>query len=87
MKFEPGKGYEKVVVDSKMLLEMSGDGDLDMVVGNGYSRNLVYLKNTGNKTNPVYTQQNGADNPFDTVDVGFNAAPTSLDMDNDGDPV
>jgi hypothetical protein len=65
-------------------LDMDNDGDLDMVVGN-YDGNLAYLKNTGTNTNPVYTQQLGADNPFDGMKFGSYAAPTSLDMDNDGD--
>ena len=65
-------------------MDMDNDGDLDMVVGNSDGK-LVYLKNTGTNTNPVYTQQNGADNPFDTVDVGDYAAPTSMDIDKDGD--
>ena len=29
-------------------------------------------------------QQNGVDNPFDTVEVGSRAAPTFMDIDNDG---
>jgi len=66
-------------------MDMDNDGDLDMVVGIKDDGKLVYLKNTGTNTNPVYTQQNGAENPFDGVNVGRNAAPTSMDMDNDGD--
>ena len=42
MKFEPGKGYEKVVVDSKMLLEMSGE---DCIVVEAPSGDVSYVRN------------------------------------------
>jgi len=36
-------------------------------------------------TDPIFEEQIGSDNPFDTFDVGDNAAPTFIDMDKDGD--
>jgi len=60
------------------------DDDFDMYVGNGDGE-IWYYKNTGSKTNPVFTRQTGTNNPFDGVDVGFAAGPTFADDDNDGD--
>lgn len=45
-----------------------------------------FLKNTGTATNPVFTLQTGADNPFNELDFesGY-ATPEFADVDGDGD--
>ena len=64
--------------------DLDGDGDLDAVVG---ERNgtLKYFLNTGSATAPVFSEQTGAANPFNGIDVGFDPVPTLADLDGDGD--
>ncbi len=65
-------------------VDQDSDGDVDMWVGNQDGQ-LQYFENTGSKTNPVFTERTGANNPMNGVDVGYNAAPSLVDQDNDGD--
>ena len=64
--------------------DLDGDGDLDAVVGEEYGT-LHYFQNTGSAVAPAFTELTGAANPFDGVDVGFNARPSFADLDGDGD--
>ena len=64
--------------------DLDGDGDLDAVVGEEYGT-LHYFENTGPAVAPAFTELTGAANPFDGVDVGFNARPSFADLDGDGD--
>ncbi|MBR8826408.1 MAG: VCBS repeat-containing protein [Gomphosphaeria aponina SAG 52.96 = DSM 107014] len=66
------------------LVDMDGDGDLDVVIGekNG---NINYFKNTGNGTNPQFVEVTGTQNPLNSFDVGNNSTPTWVDIDKDGD--
>ena len=50
-----------------------------------FDGNLNYFKNTGSATAPAFTQQTGAANPFNGIDVGYRAKPTLADLDGDGD--
>ena len=59
-------------------VDLDGDGDLDLVIGNK-SGTLEYFTNDGG----VYTL--AASNPFESVDVGSYAKPTFIDLDDDGD--
>ena len=64
--------------------DLDGDGDLDMMVGeNGGT--ILYYKNTGSASAPVFAQQTGAANPFNGSDVGCDSAPALVDLDGDGD--
>ena len=65
-------------------VDLDGDGDLDAVVGEEYGT-LHYFENTGSAVAPAFTELTGAANPFDGVDVGFNARPSFADLDGDGD--
>jgi hypothetical protein len=64
--------------------DVDGDGDLDALAGNTDGL-LIYFKNTGTATSPVYVQQTGAANPWDTFAFGTRVAPALGDMDRDGD--
>ena len=66
------------------MIDQDNDGDVDMWVGASNGK-LQFFENTGSKTNPVFTERTGADNPMDGVDVGYYANPTTIDQDNDGD--
>ena len=64
--------------------DLDGDGDLDAIVGES-DGNLNYFENTGSATAPAFTEQTGAANPFDGVDVGGDSSPSFADLDGDGD--
>lgn len=53
-------------------------------VGNGDGE-IKKLLNTGTASDPAFALETGADNPFNGVDVGHNAAPFCIDFDNDED--
>ena len=73
-----------VALASPAFADIDGDGDQDVFIGfnNG---TISYYKNTGSSTVPVFTQQTGAANPFNGVDVGDYSAPVFVDIDGDGD--
>jgi Ca2+-binding RTX toxin-like protein len=64
--------------------DLDGDGDLDALIGENFGI-LNYWRNIGTALAPVFSNQRGAANPFDGVDVGFDSAPTFADLDGDGD--
>ena len=67
--------------------DIDGDGDPDMFTQKGAS--FIYHKNTGSRTNPTFTKQEGTNNPFNGfMSQGLNSLGSSLelaDIDNDGD--
>lgn len=62
--------------------DLDDDGDLDAIVGDR-DGNLQFYENTGGATNPIFTAP--TENPFGLTKVLLNAAPTFVDIDNDGD--
>jgi hypothetical protein len=64
--------------------DLDNDGDFDAIIGeaSGY---VFYYKNTGDKANPVFELQTGANDPFLYVDVESHSAPAFTDIDSDGD--
>ena len=64
--------------------DVDNDGDVDAFVG-GENGQIRYFRNTGNATNPTFTQQFGGNNPMNGVDVGTESAPALMDYDADGD--
>ncbi len=65
-------------------VDIDGDGDQDAFIGEG-AGNINYFENTGNSTNPTFSEVTGASNPFNGVDIGGRASPTFVDIDGDGD--
>ena len=80
----PFDGVDVGGLSGPTFADLDGDGDLDAVVGDN-SGLLLYFRNTGTATAPVFVQQTGGNNPFNGVDVGYNTAPTFADLDGDGD--
>ena len=66
------------------LVDLDGDGDPDLVVGNNTGI-LYYFENTGTSSNPGFTERTGTANPLDGIDVGSYSTPTFGDLDSDGD--
>jgi hypothetical protein len=64
--------------------DLDNDSDFDVIVGNRVGT-IFYYQNTGTNTSPVFVQQTGTNNPFNTVDVGDDSSPAFVDIDNDGD--
>ena len=73
-------GYQS----APQLIDLDGDGDLDLVIGQTYGE-FKYFENTGTTTSPTFVQQTGTANPFDGLDGGDQVTPTFADIDNDGD--
>ena len=63
------------------LVDIDGDGDLDLFIGES-SGELNFYRNTGDAATPVFELV--TDN-FDDLDVGRRSAPTFIDLDHDGD--
>ena len=80
----PFNGVNVGLSSTPSFADLDDDGDLDAVIGefNGF---LKYYRNTGTALAPVFTEQTGASNPFNGVDVGFESAPSFADLDGDGD--
>ncbi|WP_414494711.1 FG-GAP-like repeat-containing protein [Synechococcus sp. MIT S9504] len=65
------------------LVDIDGDGDLDLFIGND-DGNTLFFRNTGTASVPAFTKQEG-DTPFGISDVGDSALPAFADIDDDGD--
>lgn len=75
----------ELVSDSRAnpaLVDIDGDRDLDAFVGNS-AGNTSFFKNTGTASNPIF--EAASINPFGLSNVGFNASPDFVDIDDDGD--
>ena len=65
--------------------DIDGDGDLDLIYGEANGK--VYLReNTGNATSPSFASAQAIKlTSFINIDVGYDATPRFVDIDNDGD--
>ena len=86
--FGANNPFDGILVPSLKIdfVDIDNDGDFDTFIGDN-SGNINYFENTGTGSNPVFTQQVGASNPFDGISspAGSYVLPTSVDIDNDGD--
>ncbi len=80
----PFNGIDVGNAASPILVDIDGDGDLDLVMGGVYGI-LEYYQNTGTTSNPAYEAKTGGNNPFNGINVGNVASPTLADIDGDGD--
>ncbi len=63
-------------------VDIDADGDLDTFVGNE-NGDMLFFRNTGTVSNPVFAAP--STNPFGLSTAGFNANPSFVDVDSDGD--
>jgi hypothetical protein len=80
----PFNSVDVGTVSTPNFVDIDGDGDYDAFIGEDFGE-IKYFRNTGSPIAPTFVEQTGADNPFNTVDVGYNAAPVLVDIDSDGD--
>ncbi|MEX1275113.1 MAG: VCBS repeat-containing protein, partial [Bacteroidota bacterium] len=64
-----------------VLVDIDNNGTLDLFVGTGGGR-IHYFRNTGSAMNPAFALQTAF---FDSIDIGDDAKPVFVDLDNDGD--
>ena len=80
----PWNGIDVGNQSSPEFVDIDGDGDLDLVIGET-SGNLNYYENTGTASVPIYTERTDTDNPWNGIDVGNFSNPAFADIDGDGD--
>ena len=87
LRFNPAETAESCTDDNKCLCVHEEDAcgfHKTLFVGNNVGK-ILHFKNTGSVTNPTFVEQTGTDNPFNGVEVGYEVAPTFVDVDSDGD--
>ena len=77
----PFDGIDFGTNSAPTFVDMDGDFDLDAVIGAGDGTIQLFENNFGQS----FTELTGADNPFANIDVGTNAKPVFVDLDDDGD--
>ena len=65
-------------------VDIDNDNDFDLIIGESNGE-INFYENTGSVSSPTFTQQTGASNPFDGVDLGTDVKPAFYDVDGDGD--
>lgn len=66
-----------------VLADMDGDGDIDLLACDLPGESIIYQRNSGSPTNPVFDAP--IVNPFGLVDTTVWIFPSVGDLDNDGD--
>jgi VCBS repeat-containing protein len=77
----PFSGISPGFTSSPGFVDLDGDGDLDLVLGQDNGT----LRSFRNDAGLFTTELTGAANPFNGADVGNRAAPGFVDLDGDGD--
>jgi hypothetical protein len=80
----PFNGVDVGLRSVPTFVDIDNDGDFDAFIGENAGI-IFYYENTGTNSAPTFTEQTGASNPFNGVDIGYNAVPTFVDIDNDMD--
>ena len=78
----PFDGIDVGTNSKPVFVDLDDDGDTDLVVGAGDGTIRVFDKNDDDDG---YTELTGTANPFNGIDVGADAAPAFIDLDDDGD--
>ena len=78
------------VDSSPNLADLDGDGDMDLIIGEVYDRQLIfnYYENTGTAGNPEFTRRTDTANPAKYIAGRLHSgdlAPELVDIDDDGD--
>lgn len=83
----PLDGVEANSLSIPYFVDIDGDGDYDCFIGEGNTGAILYYKNTGSATHPVFQKQSAAFNPLSMVkfSTGMIANPAFADIDGDGD--
>ncbi|HNP18530.1 MAG TPA: FG-GAP-like repeat-containing protein [Fulvivirga sp.] len=66
------------------VVDLDGDGDLDVVVGKNYG-DILFFENVGTANKPKFISRTGVDNPFNGLNIAYYASPAFADLDGDGD--
>jgi hypothetical protein len=69
---------------SPVFADIDNDGDRDLFIGTVDGK-ISFYENTGSATNPIFALSSINPDPFGLTNVFFNAKPTFVDIDNDGD--
>ena len=80
----PLDGISVLSYSKPTFIDLDGDGDQDLIVGNDYG-DIAYFENTGAVTSPVFTQRTDTANPFDGITMGSHSTLAFADLDGDGD--
>ena len=80
----PFNGIDVGNYSNPSFVDLDGDGDLDLVVGE-YHGTLSTYRNGTNGASGDFEALTGAANPLDGIDVGFDSTPSFVDIDGDGD--
>ncbi len=80
---DPFSGIDVGYYSAPAVVDLDGDGKLDLVSGQHYGTLLAW-RNTGTSAAPIFTALTGSANPFDGIDVGYSSAPAFVDLDGDG---
>ena len=76
----PFAGFNVGTYSSPIFVDLDGDGDDDLVSGEGFGT-FKFYRNDGSN----FTEMTGGNNPLDGFDVGTWSTPTFVDLDGDGD--
>lgn len=81
----PLNGISAGIHNTPVFVDVDGDHDFDLVVGNREG-DILYFENTGTMIEPDFTQRTDLDNPFSGYRVGYWIGLDFADLNGDGNP-